>query len=426
MKLLYKKLTNLIASAIFVIVPSFISTNSYASQLIATKQDLSEHAVNQRGAHCTEEDKVCYFMDPQGVDCDIIFKNTVIWELAQDLVIQTKGSIIFEKEARLIVERDIDLFIKSGINPGNLKTYNAAVKFNGYGVQIESLGKGNIKIYANPTTVDKQHKYLNPNYNHYRSHIKANTGSESKILVYMLVNDLFDLQNIRLFLSGNYALSQDINGEITSSGINWNGSGNGRFIPISYGNESDNSLIPFSGKFDGNSYTIKNLYIDGAVSEESGLFGRCQGGWLHRSTIENLTLDNCKVLGTGANYGGILAGVILNTEILNVNIINSNVEIGKTRGLIAGLTHDIAVDGLNISLSGFDLDTTLPTSSVSGLQKEGSIFDSYSIFREKTSTKDSSAVSFTISHDNLIVSVVDENLWKREDLLSWIKSIHFF
>jgi hypothetical protein len=93
-----------------------------------------------------------------------------------------------------------------------------------------------------------------------------------------------DLQNMNNDLLGNYILS----GNINCSGFD-SGDGGG-FLPIA----------PFTGTFDGQNYTISNLYINRSEDYQS-LFGYANG-----ATIKNVGIINASI--TGQRYaGGLIA-----------------------------------------------------------------------------------------------------------------------
>ena len=74
----------------------------------------------------------------------------------------------------------------------------------------------------------------------------------------MLVNTVFDLQNMKNNLAGTYALGRDIDAGITSG---WN-SGAG-FVPIGGGTS-------FTGNLDGQGHTISGLFINRPSPKTSG------------------------------------------------------------------------------------------------------------------------------------------------------------
>ena len=105
-----------------------------------------------------------------------------------------------------------------------------------------------------------------------------------------LVYDVYGLQGMEGFLSSTFGLANDVDATVTS---NWN-SGAG-FTPIG------NNSTPFTGTFNGNSYTISNLFINLPTTNGVGLFGYTSG-----AAIENVGLVNANI--TGQNNVGALVG----------------------------------------------------------------------------------------------------------------------
>ena len=108
------------------------------------------------------------------------------------------------------------------------------------------------------------------------------------------INNIYELQKIgkdaSYPLDGEYELTQDIDASDT---INWN-NGQG-FVPI--GTENN----PFEGKFNGNGYKIRRLYIR-FMQENVGLFS-----YVGKSgEITNLGIEEGWVI--GRSYTGILVG----------------------------------------------------------------------------------------------------------------------
>ena len=88
--------------------------------------------------------------------------------------------------------------------------------------------------------------------------------------------------------------------------------------------------VPFTGRFDGNGYTIYNLFMDRTDREGASLFG----------TVSNSRISNLRIAGPlttvrGGAYSGILAGKMINTTIDGV-IIDGFVSGSDFVGLLAG------------------------------------------------------------------------------------------
>ena len=98
--------------------------------------------------------------------------------------------------------------------------------------------------------------------------------------------------------------------------LSWDPIGNGRM---------------YSGMFDGNGKTIRNLYINSTIMYK-GFFG-----YAVDCRIKNITFDNAKVKNTNTYGTGILAGAFEKCTIENIKILaNCSVEGTENTGGIAG------------------------------------------------------------------------------------------
>lgn len=102
-------------------------------------------------------------------------------------------------------------------------------------------------------------------------------------------------------LLGNYELTADID----AKGLN--------FEPIG------DSVHIFHGTFDGKNHTIKNLVIDKPTRDFTGLFG-----FVESAVIQNLTLENAKVVGSWVV--GALIGESRNAVVSHVVSLNGDVQ----------------------------------------------------------------------------------------------------
>lgn len=206
----------------------------------------------------------------QGVG-NITVNAPVAWQSANKLTLEAKNNVAINTAINagsggITLRSDLD-----GLGTGQvILAPGATMKTNG----------GPIDIYTNIFDANNAVTYTN-------SHI-YDQFITSPYTLWMLVKDVQQLQQINTNLSGNYALSRNIDGSET---LNWN-NGTG-FIPLG------RKIGDFSGKFDGMSHVISNLYINQAYF--SGLFFR-NGG-----TLKNVGLENFQVV-NGIQYNGILAG----------------------------------------------------------------------------------------------------------------------
>jgi len=118
-----------------------------------------------------------------------------------------------------------------------------------------------------------------------------------------------DFDSIAAKMDANYRLVADITFDLDSSNVDWNSDGtidfatstdNLGWFPIGAGHNELGELKQFSGTFDGQYYTIYNIYCHHI--DRSGLFGRISG-----ATIENLRIMNYRGYPV-RHYNGIVAG----------------------------------------------------------------------------------------------------------------------
>jgi len=95
----------------------------------------------------------------------------------------------------------------------------------------------------------------------------------------------------------------------------------------------------FAAVFEGNGYTISNLFIANGVSDYQGLFGYTDG-----AEIKNLSVT-ANI--TGRNYVGILVGFAYNTIINKVNVSGNVRGYNNSIGGLAGLAYDTLINKAN-------------------------------------------------------------------------------
>ncbi len=143
----------------------------------------------------------------------------------------------------------------------------------------------------------------------------------------------------------------------------------GVWWPIGEWGSGDNAAERFSGTFDGQGHTIKNLSVE-RVAHDLSLFGVTDG-----AKIVNLVIENCEIIGEGRL--GVLTGATFRTELDQIAVINSKClntlsDHGSHAGGITGPTYGSTItncysaggtvygkDGVGGICSGFDSNTTL-------------------------------------------------------------------
>jgi len=128
-----------------------------------------------------------------------------------------------------------------------------------------------------------------------------------------------NLDDVRNNLAGDYVLGADID---LLGYANW--------VPIG------TTAAPFTGKLDGSPYTISNLTIDRASTDNVGLFGVCQFNVLTDApNLKNISIVDADI--TGQDNVGILAGKITTTQYTTNGF--SLVESCSSTGTVIGRTN---------------------------------------------------------------------------------------
>ncbi|WFU19654.1 MBG domain-containing protein [Bradyrhizobium sp. CB3481] len=161
------------------------------------------------------------------------------------------------------------------------------------GGQVSTAGA--VSIYYNPTgsssTVNTT-KYTAPT----QTNFSGNVTGGATLKTYMLINNVFDLQNMKNSLTGTYALGRDIDASITSG---WN-SGSG-FDSIGAG-------ASFNGSLNGEGHTISGLFINRPSSQNVGLIGYLStSGTVSNVGVIGATVSGRTAVGAivGTNWGAV-------------------------------------------------------------------------------------------------------------------------
>jgi hypothetical protein len=167
------------------------------------------------------------------------------------------------------------------------------------------------------------------------------TGNGTASNPFVICN-VSNLQNMSNNLSAYYVLGQNINASATSG---WNG-GTG-FVPIG------NVLSPFTGNFNGENYTITNLYINNPSAVPAGLFGGVSSASINYVGLVNEYIYGDSYIGGLIGYmtGGTVSG-------------------SYSTGSIAGYSY---VGGLIGYISGGTVNNSYSTSNISGTNKVGGL-----------------------------------------------------
>ena len=114
---------------------------------------------------------------------------------------------------------------------------------------------------------------------------------------YMLVTDVYDLQNISTKLDGNYMLAGTIDAKATATWNSYNDNGTNKYKGFDPLGDNSNS---FTGVFDGLDYTIEGLTIDRGGENYVGLFGYNTG------TVQNVGLVKGSIIKGQSKVGGVV------------------------------------------------------------------------------------------------------------------------
>lgn len=170
-----------------------------------------------------------------------------------------------------------------------------------------------------------------------------------------LIGDVYGLQGMQAFLTGNFALANDIDAGVTASwGEDSSLSG---FAPLG------SVLDPFIGVFDGAGHTVAGLTIDATSSEGAepvGLFGVTAAG----AMVRNVELADPSIAGFG--QAGALVGINSGT-IQNAAVRSSGASESAVSGTdgVGGLVGANAASGA-ISQASADINV-FGSSAVGGL-----------------------------------------------------------
>jgi filamentous hemagglutinin family protein len=270
-----------------------------------------------------------------------------------DITIPVSLSWSGDNSLTLSAHRDIDIASGQPISNDGDATITLAADNEGRGIGTVKFGSGSevstggaVSIFYNPAGNDQRSvngfSYINPT--DYSGAVSAGNGLTS----YMLVNTVYDLQNIQNDLSGNYALGRAIDAGVTA---NWNvGAG---FMPI--GTTTD----PFAGILLDDGHSITNLTINSSA-QYVGLFAVSTG------TISGVDIKSGNITATDPGVSdtavgslvGFEAGGALSNVSDSVTIIAANYSyVGGLVGLEQGAITNSSSSGSVSDVSTSDEDT---------------------------------------------------------------------
>lgn len=231
---------------------------------------------------------------------DITVAQSFSWSTANTLTLSANRNITINNSVTIANTNAGSLNLRAD----SLGTGVGTVSFLGTGKIDFSQSTGLVSIFYDPSdnpagSIVNPTSYVSPT--DYSPFVLINGAVPNQLTAYMLVNTVYDLQNIQNNLSGSYALGKDIHASVTSS---WN-AGNG-FTPIG----DLHTPFGFIGILDGQGHVIDALTINNAPSY-AGLFGIVgTTGLIRGINLTNaLVTQFCPGCGGSAAMAGILAGL---------------------------------------------------------------------------------------------------------------------
>ena len=294
---------------------------------------------------------------------DITVAANLIWANASTLTLNAYRNITINSGMTIANSGAGNLNLRADATGTGIGTVN----FLGTGKVDFSQSTGLVSLFYNPAD-NPAGSVVNPtsytSLTDYSSHVLTNGGVPNQFTAYMLVNKVYDLQNIQNNLSGAYALGKDIDASATAS---WN-SGAG-FIPIGIPpNGISSGPIGFTGIFNGQGYIVDNLNIS-SNAFYVGLFSVLGGG-----VIKNVSLTDANVRGANVfDFVGILVGFNFVGTISDSSTAGT-VSLGSVVGGLIGMSQSgtIVQSYSTASVSGASF-----TGGLIGLNIGSSVYNSY-------------------------------------------------
>jgi len=229
---------------------------------------------------------------------DITVASSFSWNGNNSLTLSANRNIIFDGGVLIENTGAASLTLRADNEGMGVGT----VTFSDPGEVDWSASSGDVSIFYNPDD-NPTGSGINPTSytkpTDYSSYVLTNSAAQ--LASYMLVNSVYDLQNIDNNLSGDYALGRDIDASATAG---WN-AGTG-FSPI--GNSLDHEYSPdlFTGTLDGEGHVIDELTENFFNSSYAGLFWEIGPD----GVVRNIGLTNVNLrAGTGALAAGAVAAI---------------------------------------------------------------------------------------------------------------------
>ena len=261
---------------------------------------------------------------------DITVASPLTWSTSASLTLSAYRNVNVDANITSSGGGGVTLFAdNSGIGTGTVN----------FGSGNQASTSGAVSIFYNPTGNNNSTinitSYTNP------TNYSGNIANGGTLSAFMLVNTVYDLQNVENNLTGTYALGNNIDATATAG---WNA--NAGFAPIG------TVALPFNGTFDGLDHTVTDLTVNLPATADVGLFGSTGTA----STIRNVGLIGGSVIGL-SSAGGLVGS---NTGTISNSSNTGNVSGGSSLGgLMGSNTGTVSFSSTTGSVNG--------TSSLGGL-----------------------------------------------------------
>lgn len=191
---------------------------------------------------------------------------------------------------------------------------------------------------------------------------KGDGTMENPFKIYSL-KDLEAVASEKEFLSSYYELQNDI--DLSEK----YGEGKESWTPLG---AQSGAINTFNGSFNGNGYTISNLYID-STSESTGLFAQLG----QEGSIINLNLENVNIKATMQRAGAVVGyskGLVSDVNVVGGSIVSTASKVGGAIGEIyefgmaLRIYTDVEVSGKGQNAGGILGSCDSPTSSTKPIE----------------------------------------------------------
>jgi filamentous hemagglutinin family protein len=238
---------------------------------------------------------------------DITVANSISWSTGNTLTLSAYHNIVINSGVTINNSAPGGGLILQANNSGAFVSAATGGTVTNNGTL--TLG-GTVNIFYNPTSYSVPITYNNTGAGVLTAFMLINSlGVQSDPTSVLSLGALSNPANSSIW-SSNFALSNSINAASTASGAGWSIAG---LSPIG------NDTIAFTGAFNGQNYTISNLYIyqPNQSSMNVGLFGTVGASTLG---ISNLSLATVDITGGAAATGALVGNNSSTAPITNISV----------------------------------------------------------------------------------------------------------